>query len=233
VKATRTPKQRVCLDCGGDITGSPSRRIRCKPCAAAHLKEWDRDYHRERQRQSYAADPEIFRERSRRNREVNADRLREYDRAYYQQNKERAWVYKASRKAENQEYERRRYQENREAELERARRRREENPDYKREWRHANPIAVRAQSARRRARRKLRMSRYDSELSRAYREAIANDPCFYCGAAGEQDDHYVSLARGGTDHWWNLVRACQRCNCQKCDRSGDEFIAMRAARLSA
>ena len=92
-------------------------------------------------------------------------------------------------------------------------------------WRKANPEVGRVKSARRRIKVKISMSSLDLALSVDYRRAIANDPCFYCGAPGEHDDHYVSLANGGTDHWWNLVRACQWCNLSKGPKNGDEFIA--------
>ena len=49
----------------------------------------------------------------------------------------------------------------------------------------------------------------DRLLSVCYRLAIRNDPCFYCGSPETAHvDHFFPLAKGGTDHWWNLVRAC-------------------------
>jgi 5-methylcytosine-specific restriction endonuclease McrA len=91
-------------------------------------------------------------------------------------------------------------------------------------WAKANPENGRARGARRRARVKVGMDKLDRELSVAYRLAIANDPCFYCGAPGEEDEHYIPLSVGGTDHWWNLVRSCASCNRHKYTKSGDEFI---------
>jgi 5-methylcytosine-specific restriction endonuclease McrA len=91
-------------------------------------------------------------------------------------------------------------------------------------WAKANPENGRARGARRRTRAKVGMDRLDRELSVAYRLAIANDPCFYCGAPGEEDEHYTPLSIGGTDHWWNLVRSCASCNRHKYMKSGDEFI---------
>jgi hypothetical protein len=92
----------------------------------------------------------------------------------------------------------------------------------------ANPEKARAKFARRRTKLKVSMDNLDRELSVDYRKAIANDPCFYCGGPGENDDHYVSLANGGTDHWWNLVRACFRCNNRKSATNGDEFVVLLA-----
>lgn len=73
----------------------------------------------------------------------------------------------------------------------------------------------RAKMARYRQRRRVTMDRVDRLLSASYRLAIADDPCTYCGGPGEQDDHVFPLALGGTDHWWNLTRACARCNQSK------------------
>ena len=93
-------------------------------------------------------------------------------------------------------------------------------------WNKANPERVSAYGARRRVRANVNMDQLDRELSVAYRKAIANDSCFYCGGPGEQDDHYTSLANGGTDHWWNLVRACAPCNLHKNRMNGDEFVSL-------
>ena len=97
-------------------------------------------------------------------------------------------------------------------------------------WTRANPENVRARASRRRVKLKVNMDKLDRALSADYRKAIANDPCFYCGGPGEEDDHYVSLANGGTDHWWNLVRACFKCNrgpSGKFAMNGDEFLARK------
>ena len=91
-------------------------------------------------------------------------------------------------------------------------------------WKRDNPEGANAQNARRRVKIKINMTAEDRDLSVEYRKAIAHDPCFYCGKPGEHDDHYISLANGGTDHWWNLVRACAWCNHSKHTMNGDEFI---------
>jgi len=92
----------------------------------------------------------------------------------------------------------------------------------------AHPELGRASSSRRRMRAKAGMTAQDRKESVEWRKLIADDPCFYCGAAGEHDDHYISLANGGTDHWWNLVRACAPCNFRKNRMDGDEFLALVA-----
>jgi 5-methylcytosine-specific restriction endonuclease McrA len=94
-------------------------------------------------------------------------------------------------------------------------------------WYKAHPEVNRAQTSRRRVKVKVRMDKVDRTLSTAYRKAIVHDLCFYCGAPGEEDDHYQSIANGGTDHWWNLVRSCRKCNRLKSSMDGDEFIVTR------
>lgn len=76
------------------------------------------------------------------------------------------------------------------------------------------------------------MTRQEKAESMQWRQLIANDPCFYCGVADAEVyeiDHYVAVANGGTDHWWNLVRACQLCNRAKRTMHGDEFLVRLAA----
>ncbi len=67
------------------------------------------------------------------------------------------------------------------------------------------------------------LSRADQDISAGYREAIATDPCHYCGAAGEQVDHYFPVAKGGNDRWNNLVAACFGCNNRKSANCGTWF----------
>lgn len=84
-----------------------------------------------------------------------------------------------------------------------------------------------------RARRKQRRGSLDAterEMSRAYRAAIRNDPCWYCTNRVDgdmHDDHYFPLSKGGTDHWWNLVRACGSCNRRKHAYCGTWFALRR------
>jgi hypothetical protein len=73
-----------------------------------------------------------------------------------------------------------------------------------------------------------RMAPHDRRVSVDYRRAIANDPCWYCGIeVAEHVDHFFPLAKGGTDHWWNLRRACAACNHSKNARCGTWFLLRR------
>lgn len=87
----------------------------------------------------------------------------------------------------------------------------------------ANREEYYARTHRRRQRVDANMDALDRALSADYRRAIANDPCFYCGREAVSVDHFFPLAKGGTDHWWNLVRACEACNKSKWARCGTWF----------
>ena len=125
------------------------------------------------------------------------------------------------------------YRNNKETYIARASQRNRDHPgEYKearRKQRQDHPESSNAVTARRRGRASVGMTAEDKKISVSYRKAIANDPCFYCGKPGEHDDHYISIANGGTDHWWNIVRACAHCNISKGPRNGDEFLELEGA----
>ncbi|HEX3960424.1 MAG TPA: hypothetical protein VHZ03_27935 [Trebonia sp.] len=62
------------------------------------------------------------------------------------------------------------------------------------------------------------MSDEDCRLSRLFRQVSKGFPCFYCGAPvpvgtkPHELEHFFPLGLLGTDHWWNLLRACRACN---------------------
>ena len=130
------------------------------------------------------------------------------------------------------EYDRRWYDEHPGVKRDRSRKRREAHPedrDYLRVWRQLNREAVCAYSAQRRGRAVEGMTAQDKIESIEWRKLIAEDPCLYCGTADAEvyeTDHFISIANGGTDHWWNLVRACQSCNRAKLAMNGEEFLAL-------
>jgi 5-methylcytosine-specific restriction endonuclease McrA len=178
-------------------------------------------------------------------RRANADRKAAYDREYRAANAERMRQYQLDYREANpgrKEEQARRYrQENRERLLADKRQRWTENADklnarrrasYSdadrerlRRYRHDNIEAHRAIVARRKMRSRTGMDALDRLLSIEYRKAIGNDSCAYCGGEGEHDDHKLPLARGGTDHWWNLHRTCVKCNQRKHTMTHEEFLA--------
>ncbi len=53
-----------------------------------------------------------------------------------------------------------------------------------------------------------------------------NHTCQYCGATDVKlhCDHVVPISRGGTNDDDNLVAACETCNCQKHDKTPEEWL---------
>ena len=104
----------------------------------------------------------------------------------------------------------------------------EEHRAYARTWNAANPEARQAMRARRRRRVAADMDDTDRLLSVLYRQAIKGDSCYYCGSpVTDHVDHYFPLAKGGTDHWQNLVRACERDNLSKQSQCGTAYLLRR------
>lgn len=79
--------------------------------------------------------------------------------------------------------------------------------------------------ALRRVRVTAQMSEEDKEISRGYRQSLEDIPCHYCGLLKDKMhiDHFFPLAKGGTDHWYNLVPACSDCNLSKGTTCGTMF----------
>lgn len=98
----------------------------------------------------------------------------------------------------------------------------ERRKEYYRTWKQNNKEKVLEYKAVRRERNKRGKDAVDRLLSRAYRLAIATDPCLYCGRTTEEMniDHFFPVAKGGLDVWLNLFRACSECNKSKSNRCG-------------
>jgi 5-methylcytosine-specific restriction endonuclease McrA len=114
----------------------------------------------------------------------------------------------------NRTYWQTRYQENK-----------EEISKRQKEYAKANPEVRKAIKSRYRSKLVHGMSRLDRKKSVLYRKRIKDQPCVYCGkySATMHDDHFYPLSRGGTDHWFNLVRACSTCNQEKGAKLGSKF----------
>lgn len=71
-----------------------------------------------------------------------------------------------------------------------------------------------------------KMTELDKEITIEYLQAIKNDCCKYCGIkkAKMQYDHVIPLSKGGTNHWWNIVRACELCNKSKGNKSLEDWL---------
>lgn len=143
-----------------------------------------------------------------------------YQREYYKRNRERLLARAAERYDPDakSEYDRQYREDN--AEIVRRK---------KAEYRRTHCEVVRASKDRYRSRHTVRLTQEDRALSVQYRKAIRHDPCFYCGSRLKvmHVDHMQPLSRGGTDHWWNLVRACASCNLSKGAKTAEEFMNLK------
>jgi len=98
--------------------------------------------------------------------------------------------------------------------------------EKRRLYRQAHPEKDLAAIHRRRMRVEAgKLDALDRLLSTEYRRVIKGDPCFYCGSPDTQCvDHYFAIAKGGSDRWFNLVRACRSCNLSKRTMCGTAFL---------
>jgi hypothetical protein len=80
---------------------------------------------------------------------------------------------------------------------------------------------------RQRRRATRRLSKEERVITNGYLLAIAKDPCLYCGGPGKEVEHMFPKAKGGGDQWWNLSKACRRCNTIKNDRCVTWFVLRR------
>lgn len=118
---------------------------------------------------------------------------------------------------EHSRYQHRYRRENREAVLARERRYKRDHPEYDQAALHRRRMRVEAG----------KLDAVDRMLSRFYRRAIKGDSCYYCGSpVTDHVDHYFALAKGGSDRWFNLVRACRKCNLRKRTRCGTAFLLL-------
>ncbi|WP_156511128.1 MULTISPECIES: HNH endonuclease signature motif containing protein [Nocardia] len=253
---TRKLGEISCVDCGvGFASGSPKAK-RCGGCQAAFKVEYQREYrakNREKildQRRQYReANKDFIREGRQRHYAANRDSILDRQRQWYEANREQVLAQQREYAEANQERltERRKkyYSDNREEILKRSeayraanresileskRRYREENPEYYRDYCRENPDVVRARNARRRVRVAVNMTAEDRKESVEYRKVLAGDPCSYCGQFSDEMhvDHIKPLAKGGTDHWWNLTNSCATCNLRKNDKPLIDFLVVLA-----
>ena len=149
------------------------------------------------------------------------DAIRAYWAEYRKQNKDkiRSWQ-DASRQPRQAEYNRRQ----REA-LRADPERRQRKAEKCEEWRRANRERARTYVRNRRAALKgCGGTHTKADIDKLYKEQ--NGQCFYCGQ-GLSDyhvDHFVPVAKGGSNDPANLVIACRRCNQSKADKMPWDFI---------
>lgn len=181
---------------------------------AEYARQWyatNSEKVREAARKYQAANSEKVSERKRKRRVANLDRAREreYHRKYYAAHRDR--IRERNRK----------YREAHRAEIaEHARQYNAANPErgteYSRKWRKSNPDKVRANNARRRARRAGNGGSYtDAELQALYTQY--GNQCIGPGPHGGalEPDHVVPVAKEGPSSISNIQPLCSRCNRRK------------------
>ena len=223
--------------CGEPGCGKTLHRDNRTGFCHKHRKEWRDAYNRD----YYQRNQDDLREYARNYREVHADEHREASLRWERANPERKRANDAAYRDRNRdrlresgkEASRKHYAAHPERRRAQQRDRYARDPERvkaaSRKWYAAHPEYRSVLNARRRL--QMQLPREDRQISHAYRQAIRNDPCFYCGSAAAHTDHFFPLAKGGTDHWWNLVRACESCNCSKQALCGTAFLLLAGGRL--
>ena len=90
-------------------------------------------------------------------------------------------------------------------------------------WHEAHPEVRRTSSTRYRARKAGALGSYATKEWEAL-IATFRGLCAYCGnQAPLQADHRTPLSRGGTNFIFNILPACQSCNCRKAKSTEREF----------
>jgi hypothetical protein len=210
----------------------------CVECHKANVNRWHSE-NREKvnggYRQRWKRDPEKYRAKNRKWRKANPDKVREIERRNRLKHPEKRREVVRAYQAKNRD----RYDKalkawrKKHATKVRAYRRkwRTANQDLNRaiarRWTLANPDAVKAIGHARRARLKKAGGRFTKhDIRRIFIEQ--NRRCAYCNSSikhGFHIDHFIPVARGGSNWPDNLRLACAPCNFKKSKRSPEEFMA--------
>jgi hypothetical protein len=213
----RVYKPRKCEDCPAVFTPGSSGQKRCPACQRENtlrLKREDQNRRNDAKREPrYCAKCGAKLPVYRGNHSRHCDACRPLHRKDVSRESHRRAVDSGRNKANQHRY--------RLANLELVR-------DSNRRYKQAHPEVDAAALHRRRMRLEAgRLDDLDRLLSRLYRRAIRHDPCFYCGSPDTQCvDHYFAIAKGGSDRWFNLVRACRSCNLSKRTMCGTAFLLL-------
>lgn len=97
-------------------------------------------------------------------------------------------------------------------------------------WRSANPEKVREMRRLNENKRRARLARVLSTLTKRQWEAILafyDNRCAYCGADGKMEqEHVVPVCRGGGTTADNIVPACSACNQSKHAKTPEEWKSL-------
>jgi 5-methylcytosine-specific restriction endonuclease McrA len=238
--------EKVCTVCGlpkpraefsKDAQKKDGLRPNCKACHRASRAEYDANYrleHHDRVLQAQAKHREQNRDRisarARAERLTNGEHRRAVERKSHEKHREQKHAYEARRRAENPERERARLATFRKANREQLRQRRREV--YRQNIEHYR--LKRRQEAMLRQARKLAASVEVVD----YRAIWERDQgiCYLCGGViGPSDvhyDHVVPLSKGGAHSMANIRATHSLCNLSKADRTVEEYLAAKAARVN-
>lgn len=98
-------------------------------------------------------------------------------------------------------------------------------------WRKNNPEKVALYTKATGAKRRKAPLDLNAKI---YANAIASDPCVYCGETNKPSlEHITPIARGGDSQWSNLAIACLRCNKKKQTKLLSEFLLAGGMRSAA
>lgn len=105
---------------------------------------------------------------------------------------------------------------------------------FGREWRKANPDAVREKGCTRRA-RKVGSGGTFTDADVMAKLTAQGCKCYWCAEPLPEDrskihaDHYIPLARGGSNGPENIVASCPKCNIAKGAMLPEEFLSRKLA----
>jgi hypothetical protein len=221
---------KLCKRCGQERPGTPEffRRASRNPDGLSYYcKACLKRMNRER----YWRDVEATRGRFAAYREANRERTREHGLSYVRRHRERVRARDRRYRLENREKERARHADYHRRHRERIiaarrERRRAGNHVPDRRYYRANRARYRTYKLIRRARVNGAQGHFTAREFRA-KCAYFGWRCFYCHKPTPhlELDHYIPLARGGTNFIGNIVPACRGCNRRKSTRTGEEFLA--------
>lgn len=103
--------------------------------------------------------------------------------------------------------------------------------EYEREWRRNNPDKVRAAIHKRRAQKQHVGGAFtEADVKAQYDKQ--HGECYYCHKKVGGDyhiDHYIPIARGGSNSADNIVIACPSCNFSKRNKLPQEWIDSKSS----
>jgi len=195
-------------------------RYASNPARSLHQwKKWrdkDIDGYRERRRENYRENPEIYRKHASDHYKKNKDECDKRSRVWKRHNPEKV-----------KEMKRRSYWKNRDHVLEYKRKNNERIKECRRNWCDRNRLHVRIKNQNRRALKLMSVGTH-TEQEFLVSCKMHDWTCAYCGVEVDKqsvtEDHVIPLSRGGNNSIDNIVPSCGHCNISKGNKSLLEFI---------